>query len=165
MQTQQAAGASQQRERMFGMEEHFHIVQRVAAEEEVPPALWFSSATYRCSVQHPFQLQCLKLGMHLGEEQQPTTQHRNVSSRLGSHCQLREQWFYAELVFDFTKINAKFYLVKTVRPEFLIKTGSWIPRTYVQFTVWARHFYRILKISCCVCFLKVGVTFWRYLSL
>lgn len=117
VQTQEAAGANQQRRRMFGKEEqHFHIVQRIAAERK---SYHFHSdlamPLSMCSIQHPFQLLYLKLGMYLEEEQQPTSKHKNVNNRLSSHCKVHEQWFYAELVFALTKINAKFYLVKTAQ--------------------------------------------------
>lgn len=65
-------------------------------KEEFP--LWFSVSP----IQDPFQLQNLKLGMYLEEEQQPPTKHRNVNRRLSSHCKV--QWaknsaICAELVF------------------------------------------------------------------
>lgn len=35
-------------------------------------------------IQHHFQLLCLKLGIYLWEDQQPTTKHKNVNTRLSS---------------------------------------------------------------------------------
>lgn len=77
VQTQEATEANQQRKRMFGIEEqHFHIVQSIAAEE-LHSDLAMPLST--CSIQHPFQLQYLKSRMYFKEEQQPTTKHKSVS--------------------------------------------------------------------------------------